>query len=1514
MTLKESIKTAVVKIENSYKGYEWILKNKDSIKKDDDDYKKHFSEAQQVFSAVDILLRCFVIEKHIPVYKNGKIIFISEGSDGVQLKTKEMCCAILAYNKDNPDKQWLTDVDFSYFTGVNKEARNLDEHLGIVSALQDFYRIYHNLNIICDALSDTMFSLSLNVNFKTFDYARFEGCMDDMCVDDRRYILLSDSMHNVEKTLLETFLQIPWSVILDFDGASSMGGLQAVFENAHYKGRRYASYPYSAFTVNNHIRFLCAHIQLCEDSLDRNFFAKKQDVNDNTRIPAIMDKIRDSIHSKATIVVTGQQTERVRDICKLIKSKFLETDIIFLTNQNQMMLLEVTEEDDWEESGNIASVNIFDNSIFEVMKSVDDNKELFLGKASKDIMSENGGYVFYALDNKKLSVNDMELLHSKEDYFEFLHLNLGNDLNHCNEWEFYHGDIVNWETIQGGYVEPLINADKVKAFEDEILASQSGSCYTIYHLPGYGGTTLGRVIAWDLHKHIPVLRLKKYDTIQKLVKDIGDIYTFLFAKHRFVLLIDENDFSTKQMQELEKIILDSEYTIKALFVKRISQFDAKKKQKNSAGKCKNEIIFSVLEAGYRDRLKQKCYHLLSQREQASSYEIREQQLNDKLSNQQFALIINLYLLEENFNLKNYVKKFLDKLGDDSDGEKDRRMFAFIAMGDFFANVKIPVAYIARYMDASGRLSAKSIDERYNNYSGLFLKTKISDTDDAGFGIKHYLIAQEMLQQLLRNDQNEAAWEGKLPNLVIEYIDFLYLMLQGMDKIDDLIKNIISWLFTDKTKSRWYRDEEDVYESSFTSLLMRLGEYRRIDVIDYLANKFGNFIKNTIPQNKSREEYKLLAHIYAQRARIRSKSQRLNDEGGSQDVEVQTFMKETMDILFSENICEYDLEHMMGMCYLEKAKRLKEKEDRFKELYQDILENIKNSIERFNYTIWYGSPDYGIPCKIDAITTAINVIIKYYDLTKYNRFEALYQQEEAKGFIDDGIKAIQDIDEYSLNTKARIIAEKRKDEFEQICFPEKSSEFLQRLDNLESKLSDNDYDSHYMISAMKVYAYEKKHYGEEYRRSSLIMKALAGNKDAAEDAERVFLHLDKILKMSKEHPVSYTTYNHWFEYAKYMQIPLSKAYEQACNWKQAELQREATVLQRNGLIRPCYYLFVIQLLRYCEGENITEKDVFDRKQDLSKQVSLTQANDVVHDWYSNRKGIGHLYSREWIDVKNVDITNNIAEVQGRIVYVDEENNNYGYLRLLSPNGMNKWSKAPKGMPYNKDSDVYFRQMQSNIISKTDKRPKRFKFGFAYSRMIASTNSLEKRNVTETIVEEREQSVVKDIVVRTEESMALQEKISLGMQVECGSLRLKKGNILALFTFAGKTYDVRIPHIYIRSNTVKLPDNVKGVIIALPTPMDSRYTIQPVMRANDGVWKYPADAIPFIPASTEVHFKPSQIKQKKFVGKVDKYMATIRMDLLDKEKICMLNDAMRAKKDVIVKMLNVNSQKTGYVLYM
>lgn len=1519
MTLGDSANTAIIKTKSSYKAYEWILKNIDSIEKTDEDYKRHFSEAQQVFSAVDILLRCFVIEKGIEIYdkREKDYITITEEKDNHSFNTNNYCCAILTYNEKNPDNQWLTDVDFSCFVGASKAVRNRDEHLGIIGALQDLYRVFFNLNKIFKALDCTEFSLNLTANRNSFDFSRFDACMDQMCVDDRRYILLADSLHNIEKEYLEVFLQIPWSVIFDFDGASSMGGLQSILEGRNYEGRRYASYKYSEFNVNSNINFTWAHISLSDDDFKKRFIAKDQDDNDTDLIPKIMNKIRDSVHSKATIVVTGLQTERVRDICKLIKSKFLETDIIFLTNQERVQLIEKTDEDDWEETGNIAAVSAFDNSIFDAMKSIFDNQEFFLKKVSGDLSEEREGYAFYALDNTKLYVKDTELLRSKEKYFDFLHLNVGENMTQCNEWEFFHGDTAKWETIKGGYVEPLISSGKVEAFEEEIKGSLSNSCFTIYHLPGFGGTTLGRIIAWDLHKDMPVVCLKGYETKSRLSKDIGDIYTYLFAKHKFLILIDENDFSMKQMQELEKIILDSEYTVKALFVKRISESEARRKQKHHDNKQKHEIIFSVLEKEYKNVLKQKCYHLLEGKGQESRYATRQKHMDDTLEERhKCALIINLYLLEEDFNLENYVAKFLDKIEKDSEGEKYRKMFAFIAMGEYFSNLRIPAAYIARYMDSSGKLAARSIEQKFDIYNGLFLKAKIQEIEGVSYGVKHYLIAQEMLEQLLGADQREQ-WTGKLPELVKEFIGFIYMVIKGMDKIDEPVKNIISWLFTDKTKSRWHIGSDDVYESSFTSLLMELGEYRRIDVMDYLAEQFGQFINARIPKGMQRMEYELLAHIYAQRARIRSKSQRLDDDENSQDIELQKYMEETMDVIVKENICVYDLEHMLGMCYLEKAKRLKEKEQ-WEELFEDILENIEKSIERFNYAIWYGSPDYGIPCKIDAITTAISVVIKYYDIASDKRIDKLCEIESAKGFVDDGIKTIQDIDEYVLTTKARTIAERRKDEFEQTCFPDKASEFLQRLGNLESKLSENDYEGHYMVSSMTVYAYEKKHYQEDYRRSSLIHKALRGDANAAKDAERVFRHLDRIVKMSKEHTVSYTTYNLWFEYAKYMQVSLSRAYEQAYNWKQAELLRENTVSQRNNLLRPCYYLFVIQLLRYCDGESITDKDVLDKRQDLTNQISASRANEVVQDWYAKRKGLGHLYSREWIDVKNVDGSDHIAQVQGKVVFVEEEKCNYGYLRIMSPNAMNKWSKAPKGMRYNKDSDVYFSQKQSNFITESDMgKPKKFKFGFAYGKMVASMNSLEKLNVAKTIVASRERPKRENDVIKItelKEHVGVTDKLMLGSQMKCADLRLEKGAVSALAEFAGVTYHVRIPKIYVKpgQSSADLPKTVEGVVISLPTETDPKYSIQPQISEED-VWIWP-NTVPFIPAGTEVCFKPLEITGKAIAGKVNGYKASINRNFLNIHQQEMVKYAIQEKKSVLVKMLYTNIQGNGYVLFV
>ena len=45
-----------------------------------------------------------------------------------------------------------------------------------------------------------------------------------------------------------------------------------------------------------------------------------------------------------------------------------------------------------------------------------------------------------------------------------------------------------------------------------------------------------------------------------------------------------------------------------------------------------------------------------------------------------------------------------------------------------------------------------------------------------------------------------------------------------------------------------------------------------------------------------------------------------------------------------------------------------------------------------------------------------------------------------------------------------------------------------------------------------------------------------------------------------------------------------------------------------------------------------------------------------------------------------------------------------------------------------------------------------------------------------------------------------------------------------------------------------------------------------------------------------------------------MATVKIDLLNEVQVHMLNQAIKKKEGVHAKMLNINSQGTGYVLYM
>ncbi len=1349
MILEESVKNAIIKLQESKKAYDWILQHRDEVNEGTDDYHKKFNVLQQTFSAVDILLRCILIEYHIPFWKksgnNYSACYITATDEDVKIYAKDAVCAIAYHNSQNPEDQVLPDVDFSSLIGDNKNVRNLDEHLGKAGTMHDMNRVFINLNKILSILEANVDKIQLQLNEwpDSFDFSRFDSCVHSFQTGARRYILITDSLHNIPKEQLLTFLSLPWSVLLDFDTTSAYGGIKSIL-NQYATTIRYNEYGYDSFDVNNTINFAnnrMAYISISDDNdLRSRIIPKKENIaKDAINAKQISMKIRDTLHPYASIIVLGFMSKRMYDICRIIKDEFQSIDIVYLTfqNMNNEFLLQTTDQEEMEENGNVVDAYFFENSIFNVMKSIYDNRNLL---PNRTVVQYDGdiGYRFPISDKNFILVQDEVQIERLEKNFEFIHLNLGENEHAVNKNEFFHGNIASWETIKHENIPFLIETE---SFRKSILNSEYRSYY-LYHLPGFGGTTLGRLLCWELHKRMPTVWLRHMDSEVSLIRSLRDI-SKLFKNHPFIVFIDENEISRVDMQLIANMINDSNFRIIGIFIYRISVDEASQKQRKAA---KNELILSLMEAKYKEKLLSECLDILKTQGQEEYYESRKNNMDATLQERdKCALLINLYLLEKNFKLDTYVSGFLHKIPKDSDGEKVKKVLMFTAIGAYFSNFKMPLSYFLQYMGISQRnflsnrgMQKSTIEKILQPYDGLLLF--VNNYGVEKYGVKHFLIAKEMLRQLLSStDAND--WRGKLDVVACDFIDMLQGLLYGMSQIDDSVEEIITSLFTDKTKSRYIDENIDDYSSSFTSFINAMNVLQQFKVIDYLCDKLEKFIVTKVPKGQKRKEYKLLAHIYAVRARIFSKKQ-ANDfsmefkEKELYEERLQKFILDTIQLIESEGLYEYDLEHMIGMCYLESAERMVESYKQLDEYrLNELFSTIDRAINRFDHTIWYGSPDYGIPCKLRAINCGLRGIINCYEISKEALVGKLNNISKAKEYRLLGINVIHSISEYDLTVKGRVLAEQQRNRFDEVYSMKTPSHIIERLENLRNKLQLDDYEGQYIISIQMIYEYERKYRTENMTGSgALLKKALKNDIIAQKDAKKVFSHLDRIVSMNNMHIVSYSTYNLWFEYAKYLEIPLSKAKTIALQWKSSKMDEVKSIrLSEHIRIRPYYYLFVIDLLLYMEQQSATAQEVVARRTDLDNVRDRTYKGGAVQDWYANRKGMGHLYSREWIDIGDVDEEPCIAEVRGKVMCRDE--NGAGYLHITQPSRLSSWTKPPKGRTYNNDCDVYFRLQESNIISEEDVGSgveKRFKFGFSYNRALASQKSIENRNIKESIL--------------------------------------------------------------------------------------------------------------------------------------------------------------------------------------
>lgn len=123
--------------------------------------------------------------------------------------------------KNNED---LKNIELSVFV-TRKEPRNDSTHYGRLSELGDYYRVLFNLRKLILLVDPDADIPIIEEYSETFDFNKFIYDVEEFTAENCHYVLIADPLNDVNNEILQKFLSLSWSIVIDFDGKNLNGKL-----------------------------------------------------------------------------------------------------------------------------------------------------------------------------------------------------------------------------------------------------------------------------------------------------------------------------------------------------------------------------------------------------------------------------------------------------------------------------------------------------------------------------------------------------------------------------------------------------------------------------------------------------------------------------------------------------------------------------------------------------------------------------------------------------------------------------------------------------------------------------------------------------------------------------------------------------------------------------------------------------------------------------------------------------------------------------------------------------------------------------------------------------------------------------------------------------------------------------------------------------------------------------------------------------------------------------------------
>ena len=359
---------------------------------------------------------------------------------------------------------------------------------------------------------------------------------------------------------------------------------------------------------------------------------------------------------------------------------------------------------------------------------------------SPTMPGKNGPVAFERDQLARLSA-DLEILHSQT---------LSRQLRDEPIDEFWRGRPASWLDLDQGLDVPRDIQHDLTSDITTVLEKHGSATLELFHSPGAGGTTLARRVAWDLHRHYPVVLVRRYS--QETVERIDDIYR---RTGRSALVIAESaDLTQSERENLYHRLHQWNTPTVVLWVTRTNRI--------VQGHHKYHLMdpMSLSEATeFRQTFKRRA------RDEQARAAVEKLWPGNVPDQQLSPFFFGLSAFEADFaGTRGYVDSHLRNLD-----ERHLRVAKYLALVTRYAQNGLPYPLVRRWLTGRwGDLAASNADYQADLRMVLGEDLRHLVVDDRGeLRLLHPFVAEHVLEAILKPDDGRR-WESRLADAAVEF--------------------------------------------------------------------------------------------------------------------------------------------------------------------------------------------------------------------------------------------------------------------------------------------------------------------------------------------------------------------------------------------------------------------------------------------------------------------------------------------------------------------------------------------------------------------------------------------------------------------------------------------------------------------------------------------------------------------------------------------------------------------------